>query len=80
MSKIPKHILEKFDSGLLRCGKSCRLQWINYLRPALKRGNFTEQEDEFIIKLHSLLGNKYTISLSPSISFLITFHQLLFRI
>jgi myb proto-oncogene protein len=45
-------------TGLLRCGKSCRLRWINYLRPDLKRGNFTEEEDEIIIKLHSLLGNK----------------------
>lgn len=45
-------------TGLLRCGKSCRLRWINYLRPDLKRGNFTEEEDELIIKLHSLLGNK----------------------
>nr|CAD98762.1 MYB transcription factor R2R3 type [Populus tremula x Populus tremuloides] len=44
-------------AGLLRCGKSCRLRWINYLRPDLKRGNFTEAEDELIIKLHSLLGN-----------------------
>ncbi|KAJ0521635.1 putative transcription factor MYB-HB-like family [Helianthus annuus] len=44
-------------AGLLRCGKSCRLRWINYLRPDLKRGNFTEEEDELIIKLHSLLGN-----------------------
>ncbi|MCE0481293.1 transcription factor [Datura stramonium] len=43
-------------TGLLRCGKSCRLRWINYLRPDLKRGNFTEEEDELIIKLHSLLG------------------------
>jgi hypothetical protein len=46
-------------AGLLRCGKSCRLRWINYLRPDLKRGNFSEEEDELIIKLHSLLGNKY---------------------
>ncbi|KAH7663672.1 myb proto-oncogene protein plant protein [Dioscorea alata] len=48
-------------AGLLRCGKSCRLRWINYLRPDLKRGNFTEEEDELIIKLHSLLGNKWSI-------------------
>ncbi|KAJ0097451.1 hypothetical protein Patl1_28131 [Pistacia atlantica] len=46
-------------AGLLRCGKSCRLRWINYLRPDLKRGNFIEEEDELIINLHSLLGNKY---------------------
>ncbi|CAI0434925.1 unnamed protein product [Linum tenue] len=45
-------------AGLLRCGKSCRLRWINYLRPDLKRGNFSDDEDELIIKLHSLLGNK----------------------
>ncbi|CAL9110230.1 myb-related protein 308-like [Musa acuminata AAA Group] len=48
-------------AGLLRCGKSCRLRWINYLRPDLKRGNFTEEEDELIIKLHGLLGNKWSV-------------------
>nr|AXY87642.1 myb-related protein 308-like protein [Cymbidium sinense] len=48
-------------ASLLRCGKSCRLRWINYLRPDLKRGNFTEEEDELIIKLHSLLGNKWSL-------------------
>ncbi|TYH18743.1 hypothetical protein ES288_A05G297500v1 [Gossypium darwinii] len=48
-------------AGLLRCGKSCRLRWINYLRPDLKRGNFSEAEDELIIKLHSLLGNKWSL-------------------
>ncbi|XP_010538928.1 PREDICTED: transcription repressor MYB6-like [Tarenaya hassleriana] len=48
-------------AGLLRCGKSCRLRWINYLRPDLKRGNFTEEEVELIIKLHSLLGNKWSL-------------------
>ncbi|KAH7445980.1 hypothetical protein KP509_01G031100 [Ceratopteris richardii] len=45
-------------AGLLRCGKSCRLRWINYLRPDLKRGNITEEEDNLIIKLHSILGNR----------------------
>lgn len=48
-------------AGLLRCGKSCRLRWINYLRPDLKRGNFSEEEDELIIKLHALLGNKWSL-------------------
>ncbi|XP_047321943.1 myb-related protein 308-like [Impatiens glandulifera] len=48
-------------AGLLRCGKSCRLRWINYLRPDLKRGNFTHEEDDIIIKLHSLLGNKWSL-------------------
>ncbi|GLJ12880.1 hypothetical protein SUGI_0199750 [Cryptomeria japonica] len=48
-------------AGLQRCGKSCRLRWINYLRPDLKRGNFTPEEDELIIKLHSILGNKWSL-------------------
>ncbi|MBA0862118.1 hypothetical protein Goshw_004650 [Gossypium schwendimanii] len=45
------------NAGLLRCGKSCRLRWINYLRTDLKRGNFTAKEDETIVNLHSTLGN-----------------------
>ncbi|CAL5332130.1 unnamed protein product [Camellia sinensis] len=44
-------------AGLLRYGKSYRLRWINYLRPDLKRGHFTPEEDELIINLHGLLGN-----------------------
>eukprot|EP00253_Pinus_taeda_P029230 PITA_29230 len=48
-------------AGLPRCGKSCRLRWINYLRPDLKRGSFTEEEDELIIKLHSVVGNKWSL-------------------
>ncbi|KAG0474433.1 hypothetical protein HPP92_014119 [Vanilla planifolia] len=48
-------------AGLLRCGKSCRLRWINYLRPDLKRGNFSEEEDDLIIKLHALVGNKWSL-------------------
>ncbi|KAF3791545.1 Transcription repressor [Nymphaea thermarum] len=47
--------------GLLRCGKSCRLRWINYLRPDLKRGNFAEDEEDLIIKLHALLGNRWSL-------------------
>ncbi|TXG73307.1 hypothetical protein EZV62_001886 [Acer yangbiense] len=27
------------NAGLQRCGKSCRLRWINYLRPDLKRAS-----------------------------------------
>ncbi|KAK8944921.1 Myb-related protein 308 [Platanthera zijinensis] len=48
-------------ASLLRCGKSCRLRWINYLRPDLKRGNFTDDEDDLIVKLHSHLGNKWSL-------------------
>jgi len=48
-------------AGLQRCGKSCRLRWINYLRPDLKRGNFSSEEDDLIIKFHSMLGNKWSL-------------------
>ena len=51
------------NAGLQRCGKSCRLRWINYLRPDLKRGAFSPQEEEMIIHLHSLLGNRYVLSI-----------------
>ncbi|EOA37377.1 hypothetical protein CARUB_v10011190mg [Capsella rubella] len=48
------------QAGLLRCGKSCRLRWINYLRPDVKRGNFSAEEEETIIKLHQSFGNKWS--------------------
>ncbi|XXG67375.1 hypothetical protein AAC387_Pa06g0735 [Persea americana] len=47
-------------AGLLRCGKSCRLRWINYLRPDLKRGLLTDAEEQFVIDLHALLGNRWS--------------------
>ncbi|XP_020538278.1 transcription factor MYB1 isoform X2 [Jatropha curcas] len=48
-------------AGLLRCGKSCRLRWMNYLRPDIKRGNITPDEDDLIIRMHSLLGNRWSL-------------------
>ncbi|KAG6581578.1 Transcription factor MYB46, partial [Cucurbita argyrosperma subsp. sororia] len=48
------------NAGLQRCGKSCRLRWINYLRPDLKRGAFSPQEEELIVHLHSLIGNRWS--------------------
>ncbi|KAJ0837444.1 putative transcription factor MYB-HB-like family [Helianthus annuus] len=48
------------NAGLQRCGKSCRLRWINYLRPDLKRGAFSPQEQDLIIHLHSVLGNRWS--------------------
>ncbi|GLJ44085.1 hypothetical protein SUGI_0919410 [Cryptomeria japonica] len=48
-------------TGLLRCPKSCRLRWINYLRPDVKRGHISEDEEELIIRLHKLLGNRWSL-------------------
>ncbi|GMG98635.1 hypothetical protein Nepgr_000475 [Nepenthes gracilis] len=47
-------------AGLQRCGKSCRLRWSNYLRPDIRRGRFSFEEEETIIQLHSILGNKWS--------------------
>ncbi|KAL6626826.1 hypothetical protein ACP70R_030552 [Stipagrostis hirtigluma subsp. patula] len=47
-------------TGLQRCGKSCRLRWMNYLRPDLKRGRFSQQEEELIMALHKALGNSWS--------------------
>lgn len=46
-------------AGLNRCGKSCRLRWNNYLRPDIRRGKFSDEEENLIINLHSVLGNKW---------------------
>ncbi|KAJ6389222.1 hypothetical protein OIU77_027542 [Salix suchowensis] len=48
-------------SGLNRCGKSCRLRWLNYLRPNIKRGNISCEEEDLIIRLHKLLGNRWSL-------------------
>nr|QTO65768.1 MYB114-like protein [Thottea siliquosa] len=45
-------------AGLNRCRKSCRLRWLNYLRPNIKRGDFAVDEVDLIIRLHKLLGNR----------------------
>ncbi|XVF58994.1 hypothetical protein PTKIN_Ptkin07bG0238200 [Pterospermum kingtungense] len=47
-------------AGLSRCGKSCRLRWTNYLRPDIKRGKFSQEEEQTILNLHSILGNKWS--------------------
>ncbi|KDP24725.1 hypothetical protein JCGZ_26464 [Jatropha curcas] len=51
--------LPKF-AGLSRCGKSCRLRWINYLRPGVKHGNYSKEEEDLIIRLHEQFGNKWS--------------------
>ncbi|XP_031493317.2 transcription factor MYB1-like [Nymphaea colorata] len=48
-------------SGLKRCRKSCRLRWLNYLSPNIKRGHFSTDEVDLIIRMHRLLGNRWTL-------------------
>ncbi|KAB5560993.1 hypothetical protein DKX38_005950 [Salix brachista] len=51
---------EKLETCLQRCGKSCRLRWTNYLRSDINRGKFSQQEEQTIIQLHALLGNRWS--------------------
>jgi myb proto-oncogene protein len=45
-------------AGLKRCGKSCRLRWLNYLRPNIKHGDFTPEEDSIICSLYISIGSR----------------------
>ncbi|WOK94272.1 transcription factor WER-like [Canna indica] len=54
-AKLPKR------AGLNRCPRSCRLRWLNYLRPDIKRGNISHDEEDLIIRLHNLLGNRWSL-------------------
>lgn len=47
--------------GLKRCGKSCRLRWLNYLRPNIKHGSFSEEEDHIICTLYLSIGSRWSI-------------------
>lgn len=47
-----------FGLGLRRCGKSCRLRWLNYLRPNIKHGEFSAEEDRIICTLFATIGSR----------------------
>ncbi|KAL5729954.1 hypothetical protein ACHQM5_002841 [Ranunculus cassubicifolius] len=53
--ELPKY------AGLSRCGKSCRLRWMNYLSPNVKRGNFTEEEDDIIVNHVEKIGTSWSV-------------------
>ncbi|KAL3530512.1 hypothetical protein ACH5RR_009834 [Cinchona calisaya] len=48
-------------AGLKRCGKSCRLRWLNYLRPNIKHGEFSDDEDRIICSLYASIGSRWSI-------------------
>ncbi|KAL1217300.1 Transcription factor LAF1 [Cardamine amara subsp. amara] len=67
--KLRSHVLKyghgcwttiPIQAGLQRNGKSCRLRWVNYLRPGLKKCLFTKEEETTLLSLHSMLGNKWS--------------------
>ncbi|KAJ0964695.1 hypothetical protein J5N97_025856 [Dioscorea zingiberensis] len=48
-------------AGLKRCGKSCRLRWLNYLRPDIKHGGYTEEEDNLICTIYKNIGSRWSV-------------------
>ncbi|XP_052206560.1 transcription factor MYB108 [Diospyros lotus] len=65
INHITKHGEGRWNSlarcaGLKRTGKSCRLRWLNYLRPDVRRGNITLEEQLLILELHSRWGNRWS--------------------
>ncbi|CDY72660.1 BnaAnng41910D, partial [Brassica napus] len=48
-------------AGLNRCRKSCRLRWLNYLKPTIKRGKLSSDEVDLLLRLHKLLGNRWSL-------------------
>ncbi|CAL5359719.1 unnamed protein product [Camellia sinensis] len=49
------------DLGSLRCGTSCRLRCMNYLRPSVQCGLIAPDEEDLILRLHRLLGNRCSL-------------------
>ncbi|KAH8965313.1 hypothetical protein BDL97_04G112000 [Sphagnum fallax] len=50
------------SKGLLpRTGKSCRLRWVNKLKPDLKRSGckFAPEEEKLVVEMQAKLGNKW---------------------
>ncbi|KAI4389337.1 hypothetical protein MLD38_001572 [Melastoma candidum] len=56
-----KWYLVPLRAGLNRCRRSCRLRWLNYLKPNIKRGDFEDDEVDLVIRLHNLLGNRWSL-------------------
>lgn len=69
------------NTGLARCGKSCRLRWANHLRPNLKKGAFSPEEERLIVELHAQLGNKWARMAAQVHKYIfIIMHIILFRV
>ncbi|KAG6539155.1 hypothetical protein ZIOFF_004308 [Zingiber officinale] len=47
-------------TGLDRCGKSCRLRWLDHLKPNLRKGPITPEEEQLIVQLQANMGNKWS--------------------
>ncbi|XP_042487312.1 transcription factor MYB1-like [Macadamia integrifolia] len=69
--QLLRQCIEKYGEGMsrqvplraviIRCRKSCRLRWLNHLSPNIKRGGFTQDEVDLLLRLHKLLGNRWSL-------------------
>lgn len=60
-------------AGLKRCGKSCRLRWLNYLRPNIRHGEFSDDEDRIISTLFANIGSRYVLAIYIYLNLLFPF-------
>ena len=42
-----------------RIGKQCRERWVNHLNPEISRQEWTQEEDDLLVKLHGEYGNAW---------------------
>ena len=44
-----------------RSGKQCRERWYNHLDPAVKKGDWSEEEDRVLLELQASMGNQWAM-------------------
>jgi transcription factor MYB, plant len=52
-------VSQRMNVALDRDAKSCLERWKNYLRPGIKKGSLTEEEQRLVIRLQAKHGNKW---------------------
>ncbi|KAK1302830.1 Protein rough sheath 2 [Acorus calamus] len=52
-------ISQRLGTPLHRDPKSCLERWKNYLKPGLKKGSLTPEEQSLVVSLQSMYGNKW---------------------
>ncbi|GAV91312.1 Myb_DNA-bind_6 domain-containing protein [Cephalotus follicularis] len=52
-------VSQRMNTHLNRDAKSCLERWKNYLKPGIKKGSLTEEEQRLVIRLQAKHGNKW---------------------
>ncbi|XP_021759210.1 transcription factor AS1-like [Chenopodium quinoa] len=52
-------VSQRMNTPLDRDAKSCLERWKNYLKPGIKKGSLTEEEQRLVIRLQAKHGNKW---------------------